>query len=1358
MQSSIHWIRLDVCDYTDKPLCNLYDSDKDVSGQATEVIVHSERNGFKELSFQLPSMCSTENGQERNYRLDFLVSDYKLKVQKSLANNDEIETDWFLISETKVTHNNFSENYEIRASHVSKLLSIKKLDLEFSEEEGNNVGTIKEIAQTILEGTGWHLAQVADFYEEEKYGQPENTLKVRSFSAAVQTGAFKMMSDLCELFDAKPIYHGEGKYQGYRVVGTNQDNNTVVFRDKCDAYEANKAADEAKKTNLRNIRIEDIGMIVGKTVDIIPMNPFSEDYEEGTIPKNIIFDKVIELHYDKNIHSITRTLNTENLITKLSAYGSYGDRNGMCSLQKATHFVLSFNKVNANQEYKFEFNSASYYFTPDKETTGLKWSSLDFASRSYVYNGTDLYKVYKTPKTSNYSTPQNFFSVSEETNYLPFVMDYSYYEKIGLLTDDMLRSIAEFQTSIPQKYYEAEVASANLAETQAQMMEIAYASNGYLKFDVAGSYISYSPNDVYEGHLLLVLDTSEYEDGIIYRSDYYNAKRNYFPWNVAKSITDQGQSVAGLGSVVYIINQQSNQHTNWVKSYVKMVGNENGMYFSDNMGGYYVLKYKQPYNELAVGQSNIMYYDSNTDKMYAWKENRYIEILPCNYEYGLNYFDEPDRLVLWTSEDAWKPQFSVFMFSADSISGSFGVKEDALNSNQQTIENLNKVATETHPIYFIGENDSEPSPDATLLNYGWYYRSREESFEFGELYFCWGKAGSLNWSETYDYEPNEEQAGDTGWVKVYVSKGSENPEVNPTINPESGVYGYYYSYRLQKLYKGIDGSWKPLNLDLTDSSYVNSAFKVVLNGCVEQDYLTKGYCDMYYYNIKYDDLVDEVFPKTNYAFKNEYDRYWAFSISDDVILHEHDRIRYYPSLKNVWVDDNGDNILPSKEYSFDSLDFPKDNELFQINFNQGGFDWETKTILDNGSLYISNNINGIHPDTVYECNLPPSSIIVFFSDNMPGKGLDMTTASEFTTPKNTDYIRIICETQPTNNNYLRVKNYETCFFIEDKQYKILNCKSEGDRKGIYNLMDKFIELSDRAYLVELINLRTAQEYINQANLDLANTLGDMYREGYWQKNDYVEGDEYKLYVDTLDNLKEVSHPEATYDISYIDLYGSDKNIGLSIDDRFEDIDWCDVDISYAAHLVDPDIDINCWAYIDTVDTCYDQPWKTNIEINTKLSMIGQQSFTDVLSHIAEVATETKAKQTIYGRAQNINSSGALDGDKVEGSIETGKVSIDGGTANWYTDGKGNIIFESADITSAVMLSSRGIMYSQEKDQYGNWLWITALNGKGFNGDVINLTNNPSITNLLNKVQNLSDKYAGLNIEYMTTNDIDEVCI
>ena len=68
-------LSLAICDYQQRVLCPLYDSESNVSGQAEDVFVTTERNGWKELSFSLPSVCQTEDGTEENYRLEYLKAD-----------------------------------------------------------------------------------------------------------------------------------------------------------------------------------------------------------------------------------------------------------------------------------------------------------------------------------------------------------------------------------------------------------------------------------------------------------------------------------------------------------------------------------------------------------------------------------------------------------------------------------------------------------------------------------------------------------------------------------------------------------------------------------------------------------------------------------------------------------------------------------------------------------------------------------------------------------------------------------------------------------------------------------------------------------------------------------------------------------------------------------------------------------------------------------------------------------------------------------------------------------------------------------------------------------------------------------
>jgi len=156
----------------------------------------------------------------------------------------------------------------------------------------------------------------------------------------------------------------------------------------------------------------------------------------------------------------------------------------------------------------------------------------------------------------------------------------------------------------------------------------------------------------------------------------------------------------------------------------------------------------------------------------------------------------------------------------------------------------------------------------------------------------------------------------------------------------------------------------------------------------------------------------------------------------------------------------------------------------------------------------------------------------------------------------------------------------------------------------------------------------------------------------------------------------------------------------------------------AAHLVDPDIDINLWAYFDKIAKCYDQPQKTTITINTNLTTMGQHSFTDVLTHIAEVAGEVKGKETLYSRASAITSSGQMAAERLEGKIDANKLRITGGSSTWYTDSRGNQVFESSDGLSAMTLTGNGFAIANSKNIWGEWNWRTFGTGEGFTADEI----------------------------------------
>lgn len=1182
MLNNTRSLYLDICDYNNNAICNLYDNHTNVSGQATEVFVKTERNGWKELSFKIPSVCMTEEGEEENFRLQYLIADYRIRL------TTDAETDYYIISEPRISHTSFSKNVEVIAGHISQLLKTKNLNLEFSDEEGNNVGTAESLLRTILDGTSWSVGEVADFLEDD------GTVKVRSIVASAKTGAFALISTLCDKFEAKPIYHGDTR-----------------------------------------------------KVDLVPLNPFS-DVEGSEIPQEVLDGKaVIELNYGKNVSNIVRTLNTENLVTRLYAYGSYGDKvKGLCSLQNVKHTeygVIVQANYAAETEFKFtDKNSSAHYFSiPSQINSGDKliWSDMDPVSMSYVWNNAQnqAYKVYKEPKSNNFTTLVMASDVV--SNKFDYLMDFDYYNKIGLLTDEMFLSLAQFQRNMPAVVDASTEASSALINKQLELSRIAESNTGFLRLDVA----SYSRGP--EGELVLNLRKTIYPDAVMYRSDYNEARRNYFSWYYAESLKENGDPTSGIGSVVYIIHETN--PVTWNKAYVKYIDGEQ-----------------------------------------------------TTQDYSVYDATDPNSVTLWTTQDkvgALRPTDRIYLFSTNSISGRMGVRESEIESIQQTLDQATKVVTEKHPTYFVWDNAIAPSLDVVREGYGWCYRTYSNTTNPGELYFCYGLAG------------------DVSWKRAIVS------ETDPSVI--SG--GYYFNLKSKKLFHGENSKWvniadsdiiitssaSPYRAPNAEAKRLSQSFSKVAYYCLRYDMLYKGIFDKYIYT------TTGTLAPGNYAFKNEFGFYWVFTT--DLTLNRNKQL-YIDTIKYlVYQNEQTEDVVTPEAKPYEAIDFPVQNELAETTLLAGSIDRATGVETNASSIYRTNHIT-VYGGVNYTYSLPQSSFIVYYDSNRRYIDyLNLSTTGTFTTPVRAKYARIVVSTNSINSYYVQVQDYTHKLFIKEKEYTILEpLTTEGTRTGMNALVKTFADTADSCYLTYLPAFKTAQTQIKEADDALKNTLQDLYREGYWQKNEYVEGDENNLYKDTLKNIKKISKPETIYDLQYLDLYSANQGMGYSITEELDDVPWPDIDMSDAVHLIDEEIDVNCWAFIDKLEKCYDQPWKTRLTINTDLSIIAQHSFTDALARIAEVTNETNAKQTIYKRAAAISGSGAYAADKLEGTIKANRLLFDGGTSNWHTDEKGNLVFESSDGQSAMMITGYGYCIANTKNANGEWEFRSFGTGAGISADEI----------------------------------------
>lgn len=1181
MKGRTRKLTLDICDYTNKVLCNLYDNNSDISGQATNVVVTHERNGWKTINFSIPSVCYGENDEEPNYRLNYLIADYRIRLV------DDYETDWFLISENKINHNNFSKTVEVTAGHISQLLKTKNLNLEFSDDEGNNVGTAYQLLDAILKGSGWEPGEVADFKEED------GSTKVRSLTAPLKTGAFKMVSDMCDLFEAKAIYHGDTH-----------------------------------------------------KVDILPMNPFSKT-PAGQIPDQVKegLSDIIELHYDRNIHSLTRTTNTENMATKFYAYGAYGDANlGMCSIQTCQHKEYEFISEGYNNGDVVWFeddDGINQYFklTQDvPEGNKLIWSRKDFTSRSYLWDDTSGHAYHKCDAQLGTELPSP--TVKLVDNLTPELFNFDYYDDVGLFTDEHLQEVAKYQREMP-KYYKTSIENSTaFVNSLTELSDLAQSNTGFLKLSVskASTTSGYESDD---GHLRLVINNSVGDNGVVYRSDYREAKKNYFRWHVAKQIKDNGLPIPSSASILYILH--NTEPVTFEKFYVKAIMDSEGNYYLNSEGE------------------------------------------PGDFDYSLQD-DEPTKITLWCSVDevpTWSEDDKFYLFCTDSMSGRLGTAISTDDALPDKLSEAVKDDTIYHPILF-----GEEFPEVELANYGWFYKYYKHTIQDGELYFCWA------------------ERGDTEWHRLYVQE--ETPD---EVDNE-----YFYDRKMKKFYHGEGGEWKLL--ESLEEQRVGARTNIVFHSCRSRDMAYHGYYEKYLYEIV--NPLDQ----GNYAINSDYDFYWVFSTHADLPAGTTltlDTIKGY-----VYVDSPSSNIVSTATTrTYDTITFPTENIIDFSKVNRGEID--DSGVATGGEAYITGH-SIVYENTLYKYSFSSSTKLFFYTNTKtfinsePVNGI-----GTITTPANARYVRAMSTEQFYDTDYIQVKDYQDKMFLSDKQYtKLYPITNDGELIGINNLVKKFGEISDRAYEQEYQAMVDAQQAIEEKTNNLNIFLGDMLREGFWSDDSYIEGDEDKLYADALDNFEKVAKPEVSYSFTFVDQYGSSFGFkkGHELDEepdddtKIEEIEYPDIEVTDAVHLIDPEIKINCWAYIDKLEKCYDKPWQTKIEVNTNLSLIGQHDFSDVMARIAEVSNETKNKQTLYERAAALSGSGKLSADKLEGSLETGKNKLVGGAANWYTDDKGRMVFESSDGKSSMMLSGDGWMLSDTKDAQGEPVFRTIATGQGISADAI----------------------------------------
>ena len=193
-QHDIH-SSLAVFDYSDNKLCDLYDSQNDLAGQAYDIErTINMTDGIKQLCFSIPYMVD----EEKNFRWKYIKSEYIIRL---IYNG---KTEWYIAHKPVKQKDRNGVVGEVTCDGFESTLKTKNIYKEFDDENG--IGTLSELADKVLAGTGWHRG-----YTDPMLEQDGTTEKIRSLKAQSKQGALGLITTLCNLFKCYPVYDSNNK-------------------------------------------------------------------------------------------------------------------------------------------------------------------------------------------------------------------------------------------------------------------------------------------------------------------------------------------------------------------------------------------------------------------------------------------------------------------------------------------------------------------------------------------------------------------------------------------------------------------------------------------------------------------------------------------------------------------------------------------------------------------------------------------------------------------------------------------------------------------------------------------------------------------------------------------------------------------------------------------------------------------------------------------------------------------------------------------------------------------------------------------------------------------------------------------
>lgn len=160
--------------------------------------------------------------------------------------------------------------------------------------------------------------------------------------------------------------------------------------------------------------------------------------------------------------------------------------------------------------------------------------------------------------------------------------------------------------------------------------------------------------------------------------------------------------------------------------------------------------------------------------------------------------------------------------------------------------------------------------------------------------------------------------------------------------------------------------------------------------------------------------------------------------------------------------------------------------------------------------------------------------------------------------------------------------------------------------------------------------------------------------------------------------------------------------------EYNDVPIDEIHINAIMRINDDDLDVHENMFVESVTIGIDKDNYGTVSVSNNDLSINSNDLGSLLSRMSQLADLIDQKNQVYERAKAFSASGTLYADRLNGQIDVLKNQLLSTVSNWRTDEQGNILFESADGGSAMMLCGAGFMIANSKDEDGSWNWRTKM--------------------------------------------------